>query len=103
MTNQGFELDPIDERRVATIYVDESGNKFDEGMFHESPFFVYAWLLLTTEQEDKIKSRISELLRKEGFPEHGELRAKNMWASGRGLRRFTQVMEILRDSGGRAW
>lgn len=103
MTKQGPEADRTNERRVATIYVDESGNKFDEAMFQESPFFVYAWLLLTAEQEDEINLRVSELLREEGFPKRGELHAKNMWASGRGLRRFSQVMKIIRDSGARAY
>ncbi len=56
------------ENRFATIFVDESENKFDDDMFKQSPFFVYAWLLLTKGQQDDINKRTSELLRNEGVP-----------------------------------
>jgi hypothetical protein len=103
MLNKEPEVHQHKERQVATIYVDESGNKFDAVMLHESPFFVYAWLLLTTEQENEINLRIPQILRKEGFPKHGELRAKNMWGSVRGLRRFDQITRAIQDSGARAY
>jgi hypothetical protein len=103
MLNKEPEAYQNNERQVATIYVDESGNKFDEAMLHESPFFIYAWLLLTTEQENEINLRVSQILRKEAFPKDGELRAKNMWGSLRGLRRFEQVMRIIQDSGARVY
>jgi len=103
MLNKESEAYQNNERQVATIYVDESGNKFDEVMLHESPFFIYAWLLLTTEQENEINLRVSQILHKEGFPKHGELRAKNMWGSVRGLRRFNQVMRTIQDSGARVY
>ena len=90
-------------KQVASIFVDESGNKFDEDMFKQSPFFVYAWLLLTEDQEDNINLRISELLHREGVPKGSELRAINMWTSARGLRRFNELMRIIHDSGARAY
>ena len=103
MLNEEPEAHQNSKRQVANIYVDESGNKFDEVMLHESPFFVYAWLLLTAEQENEINLRISQILREEGFPKHGELRAKNMWGSARGLRRFGRAMRIIQDSGARVY
>jgi len=90
-------------RQVASIFVDESGNKFDKDMFKQSPFFVYAWLLLTKDQEDNINLRVSELLHREGIPKASELRAINMWKSARGRRRFNELMHIIQDSGARAY
>ncbi len=90
-------------KQVASIFVDESGNKFDKDMFKQSPFFVYAWLLLTKDQEDNINLRISELLHREGVPKASELRAVKMWTSTRGLRRFNELMRIIHDSGATAY
>jgi|GEM_PF-5407528 len=94
---------PKHDLPFTTIYVDESGNKFDKDMFQESPFFVYAWLLATPEQEEEINNRITELIRKEGLPKGSELRAKNMWASSRGLRRFNDIMRVVQNSGARTY
>jgi len=90
-------------KQVASIFVDESGNKFDENMFKQSPFFVYAWLLLTKEQEEEINFRVSELRHREGIPKAGELRTVNMWSSARGRSRFNKLMRIIHDSGARAY
>lgn len=91
------------DEQVACIFVDESGNKFDEEMLKQSPFFVYAWLLLTKKQEEYINHRVSELLDREGVPRGSELRAINLWASARGRRRFHELMCIVHDSDARAY
>jgi len=98
-----YEASSGNTKQISSIFVDESGNKFDEHMFKESPFFVYAWLLLTKDQEEKVSRRVSELLHRENIPDGSELRAKNMWTSTRGLRRFNELMSIVHDSGARAY
>jgi len=104
MTDKNFfDNTPIHGKPLPTIYVDESGNKFDKDMFRESPFFVYAWLLATPEQEEEINVRITELIKKEGLPNGSELRAVNMWASSRGLRRFDKIMKVVQNSGARTY
>lgn len=91
------------QKEMALVFIDESGNKFDEDMFKHSPFFIYAWVLLTEEQENNISLRISDLLRREGVPRGSELHAIKMWKSTRGLKRFNEVMQIIHDSGARAY
>ncbi len=104
MSDQIYQQPPLDDTKlVASIFVDESGNQFDEDMFKRSPFFVYAWLLLTKDQENDINIRVAELLRREGVPKGSELHAINMWASARGRRRFNELMTIINDSGARVY
>ena len=56
------------EKRVASIFVDESGNKFDEHMFSQSPFFVYAWLLLTKDQKKILNFAYQKFFTERRYP-----------------------------------
>ena len=84
---------------LTTIYCDESGNTGPDLLNKADPFFVYAWILLTKEQEDVIASQISDLLKREGLPLSTELRAVKLWQSTRGCRRYDQVLRIAHNAG----
>jgi hypothetical protein len=85
---------------IATIYCDESGNTGPDLLSKSDPFFVFAWVLLTKDQEANVASKISDLLKKEGLPLSTELHSVTMWQSTRGLRRWDEVFRILHNAGG---
>ncbi len=85
-------------KEIATIYCDESGNTGFELLSKSDPFFVYAWVLLTKEQDISIQNDISELLKNEHLPEDSELRSVDMWQSTQGLRRWNEVFRILKKN-----
>lgn len=85
---------------LATIYCDESGNTGPDLLSKADPFFVYAWVLLTKEQETVIASQISELLKRENLPLSTELHSVTMWQSTRGRRRWDEVLRIVHNAGG---
>jgi len=85
---------------LATIYCDESGNTGPDLLLESAPFFVYAWVLLTKEQEEQIAKEISELLIKENLPLSTELRAVKMWRSPKGCHRMDQVLRTVHNAGG---
>lgn len=85
---------------LATLYCDESGNTGPNLLSTIDPFFVYAWVLLTKEQEESIEQQISDLLRKEGLPSSTELRSVNMWQSSRGCYRMDEVLRAVHNAGG---
>lgn len=89
-----------DGKEVATIYCDESGNTGPNLLSKSDPFFVFAWVLLTKDQEAIVASKISGLHKKEGLPLSTELRSVTMWQSTRGLRRWDEVFRILHNAGG---
>ena len=91
-------VDPPNE--VATIYCDESGNTGPDLLSKASPFFVYAWVLLTKEEEDIIASQISDLLKRDNLPLSTELRSVKLWQSTRGRRRYDEVLRIVHNAGG---
>jgi hypothetical protein len=91
-------VDPPNE--VATIYCDESGNTGPNLLDKAAPFFVYAWVLLTKEQEDIIASQISDLLKKEKLPLSTELSSVKLLRSTRGCRRYDEVLRIAHNAGG---
>lgn len=85
---------------LATIYCDESGNTGPDLLSKAEPFFVYAWVLLTKEQETVVASQISELLEREKLPLSTELHSVTMWQSTRGCHRWDEVLRILHNAGG---
>ena len=85
---------------LATIYCDESGNTGPDLLSKSAPFFVYAWVLLTKEQEEQITKEISELLIKENLPPSTELHSVKMWQSSRGCHRMDKVLRSVHNAGG---
>lgn len=84
---------------IATIYCDESGNTGPDLLSKAAPFFVYAWVLFTREQQENITSQISSLLKKENLPLSTELRSVKLWQSTRGRRRYDEILRIVHDAG----
>jgi hypothetical protein len=84
---------------LATIYCDESGNTGPNLLSKSEPFFVYAWVLLTKEQEEQITKEISELLIKENLPLSTELHSVKMWQSSRGCHRMDEVLRTVHNAG----
>lgn len=85
---------------LATIYCDESGNTGPDLLSKAEPFFVYAWVLLTKEQETVIAGQISDLLKRERLPVSTELHSVTMWQSSRGCRRWDKILRIVHNAGG---
>ena len=83
---------------LATIYCDESGNTGPDLLNKTDPFFVYAWILLTKEQEASLLARYQPP-KKEGLPLSTELHAVKLWQSTRGRRRYDQVLRIVHNAG----
>lgn len=90
-------IDPINE--IATIYCDESGNTGPDLLSKTAPFFVYAWVLLTKEQEGNIAGHVSDLLERENLPLSTELRSVKLWQSTRGRRRYDEILRIVHNAG----
>ncbi len=79
---------------LATIYCDESGNTGPDLLSQTDLFFVYAWVLLTKDQEDLIASQLHPLLEKEGISHSYELSAVKLWQSSRGRTRWSHVLHL---------
>lgn len=84
---------------IATIYCDESGNTGSDLLSKTDLFFVYAWVLLTKNQETLLASQLSLFLEKECLPLSYELSSVKLWQSSRGRRRWSKIMQLVYEAG----
>ena len=84
---------------IATLYCDESGNTGSNLLSTIDPFFVYAWVLLTVEQEKAFEKQILGILTHEGLPPSTELRSVELWQSSRGCHRMDEALRTAHNAG----